>query len=83
MLTRAASAEVRACDEDRRGCVLRLVEHEVRLIGAPRVEQPVLEAGASDPLEIDRRDDLVGVDVAPPQRHRGADMNRELVHQAS
>src|SRR5690625_4419722 len=48
-----------------------LVEDEVR-VAAPGSEQGVLEAGAGDPLEVDGRDDLVGVDVAAPQRDADA-----------
>ena len=71
VLARRAGAEVGPGDQDRRAGVLRLVEHEVGVV-APGGEQPVLEAGLGDPLEVDRRDDLVGVDVAAPQRQRGA-----------
>ena len=67
VLAGRAGAEVRAGDQDRRARVLRLVEHEGRVV-APGREQPVLEPGLGDPLEVDRRDDLVGVDVAPAQR---------------
>ena len=62
--------------------VLRLVEHEVRIV-APGREQPVLESGLGHPLEVDRRDDLVGVDVAAPQRQSGAGVGLELVHRRS
>jgi hypothetical protein len=68
VLARGAGAEVRAGDEDRGVGVLRLVEHEVRLVGAPGDEQAVLEPGAGDPLEVLGRDDLVGVDGAAAQR---------------
>ena len=50
-------------------CGVGLVEHEVRVV-APGGEQPVLEAGAGDPLQVDGRDDLVGVDVGAAQRRR-------------
>ena len=66
VLARRAGAEVGTGDQDRRAGVLRLVEHEVRVV-APGREQPVLEAGLGHPLQVDRRDDLVGVDIAAPQ----------------
>ena len=56
-----------------------LVEHEVR-IAAPRREEAVLEAGARHPLEVDRRDDLVGVDVAALERNSDAGVGGELLH---
>ena len=46
----------------------------------PGDEQPVLEAGAGDPLEVLGRDDLVGVDVAAAQRDGGAGVRGEGVH---
>ena len=71
VLARRAGAEVGAGDEHRARGVLRPVEHEVGVV-APGGEQPVLEAGAGHPLEVDRRDDLVGVDVAAAQRDADA-----------
>ena len=57
----------------------RIVEHERRIV-APGAEQPVLEAGPGDPLEVDRRDDLVGVHIGAAQRHGRAGVGGELVH---
>ena len=71
VLARRAGAEVGAGDEHRAGGVLGSVEHEAGVV-APGREQPVLEAGAGDPLEVDGRDDLVGVDVAAAQRDADA-----------
>ena len=45
----------------RRAGVRGLVEDELGIL-TPAGEQRVLEAGLGDPLEVDRRDDLVGVD---------------------
>src|SRR3954471_24372773 len=80
VLAGRAGAEVGAGHQDRGVGVLRQVEHELGLVGAPGAEQAVLEAGAGDPLEVLGRDDLVGVDVAPPQRGRGAGVRGEGVH---
>src|SRR5690606_11272864 len=44
-----------------------LVQDEVR-VRAPGGEQGVLETGPGDPFEVDRRDNLVGVYVGPPER---------------
>ena len=82
VLAGGAGAEVGPGDQDRGAGVLRLVEHEVRLVGAPGHEQPVLEAGAGDPLEVLGRDDLVGVDVAAAQRGGGAGVRGEGVHRS-
>ena len=79
MLARRAGAEVGAGDQHRARGVRRLVEHE-RGVVAPGREQPVLEAGARHALEVDRRDDLVGVDVAAAQRHADAGVGGERVH---
>jgi len=43
-------------------------------------EERILEARAGDALEIHRRDDLVGVDGAAPQRGADAGVSDELVH---
>ena len=51
-----------AGDEDRRSCVLGLVEHEVAVV-APFGEEPRAEPGSLDALQPVRRDDLIGVDV--------------------
>src|SRR5215213_11805358 len=51
-----------------------------RGVVAPGGEQAVLEAGARHPLEVNGRDDLVGVDVAAAQRHPDPGVGRELVH---
>ena len=64
---------------DRRTGVLRQVEHEVGVI-APGRKEPILEAGLGDPLEIDRRNDLVGVHIAAPQRKSGAGVAGERIH---
>src|SRR5205823_4348562 len=67
-------------DEHRAGGIRGVVEDE-RLVLAPRREQAVLEADLGHALEVDRRDDLVGVDVAAPQRDPDAGVARELLHQ--
>src|SRR5450830_262206 len=81
VLTRGAGAEVGARHQDGPGGVDRLVEDEGR-VRPPRGEQAVLEAGTGDPLEVHGRDDLVGVDVAPPQRDAYPGVLAELLHGA-
>src|SRR5579875_1267444 len=67
-------------DEHRTRRVGGVVQHE-RLVTAPCGEESVLEAGSGDPLEIDGRDDLVGVDVAAPQRDSDTGVLGELLHE--
>src|SRR5699024_11016972 len=57
----------------------RIVQHEVGVI-APSGEQAVFEAGTGDSFEVDRRDDLVGVDVAAAQWNADAGVGGELLH---
>src|SRR5690606_815984 len=66
---------------DEHGAVLVriVVEDEVRL-GPPAGEQRILEARAGDALEVDGRDDLVGVDVRPAQRHPDTRVDGQLLH---
>ena len=68
VLARGAGAEVGAGDQDRgalaRSGWLRTNSGSLR----QAANSAVLEAGAGDPLEVDRGDDLVGVDVAAAQR---------------
>ena len=75
VLARRPGAEVRTGDQDRGPGPRRVVEHEVG-VGAPGREQRVLVPVAGDPLEVLGRDDLVGVDVAGPQRQGGARCGR-------
>ena len=51
-------------DQDRSSLELRAVEDEVRVVLAPGREQTLAESGALHALEVHRRDDLVGIDVA-------------------
>src|SRR5262249_56563381 len=76
-----AGAEVGARDQDGRARVLRLVEHERRVL-APGGEQALAEAHAAHPLEVLGRDDLVGIHVAAAQRHRAAGVRDERLHGA-
>src|SRR6202000_975389 len=82
VLARRAGAEVGPGHEDRGAVVARLVEHEVRVF-APGAEQALAEAVPADPLEPHGRDDLVGVDVAAPQRHGPARVGNEWFHDRS
>src|SRR5215207_4155669 len=59
-----------------------VVEHEVPVV-TPRCEQALLEPGALDALQPLGRDDLVGVDVAAPQRHRIAAEHPHHLHARS
>jgi P-type Cu+ transporter len=82
VLAGRAGAEVGARDQDRRAVVLRLVEHEGRVL-APGGEQSLAEAGPAHPLEVLGRDDLVGVHVGAAQRHRAAGVGGERFHRGA
>src|SRR5699024_9214778 len=79
VLAGGTGTEVRAGHQHRTAGVGLLVQHEGR-VAAPGGEQRVLEPGAGDPLEVDRRDDLVGVDVAAAQRDPDTGVGGELLH---
>src|SRR5690606_34315584 len=81
VLAAGAGAELGPGHQDRDALVGVPVEHEVG-VDAPGGEQPVLETGLGDPLEVDGGDDLVGVDVRAPQRSRGAGVRRDFLHVA-
>src|SRR5688572_29045386 len=79
MLTRGAAAEVVAGHQHRAVGVLRAVQDEVG-IAAPALEEELAPASPLDPLQVDGRDDLVGVDVGAVERHDLAGVRRKLVH---
>src|SRR5690348_264305 len=79
VLAGRAGAEVGAGDQDGRAVVLRLVEHEGRVL-APGGEQALAEAGPAHLLEVLGRDDLVGVHVAAAQRHGAAGVGDARLH---
>src|SRR5699024_10508804 len=56
-----------------------LVQHKV-FIFAPVGKQAILKACALDGLEIDRRDDLVGIDIGIAQGNANAGVRDELFH---
>src|SRR3979411_1620081 len=56
-----------------------LVEDEL-LVTAPGGEEPVLETGAADPLEVHRGDDLVSVHVGPAEGDADARVGGERFH---
>src|SRR5699024_11404709 len=59
--------------------VCLVIENEFGIV-APCGEKAVFESGALDALEVYRRNDLVGIDVAALQRSANAGMCAELVH---
>src|SRR5207245_11209789 len=70
VLARRAAAESRPRHQDLRAARLRPGEREVRprvpvLVVAPAREQPAPQPGPRGPLEVARRDDLIGIDVRP------------------
>src|SRR6218665_164863 len=62
VLAPRAGAKVGASNENLGLRVLRLVEHEGRVL-PPGCEECVIEPGLGHPLEVDRWDNLIGVDV--------------------
>ena len=83
VLARRAAAEVVAGHQDRAVGVLRAVQHEVRVVLAPALEEELAPAGPLDPLQVDGRDDLVGVDVGAVERHDLAGVRRRTCSTAS
>src|SRR5262245_57827389 len=79
MLARGATAEVAAGEQDPGARVGRVVELEVRVL-APVEEEPVLPAGALDPLEELLGNDLVGVDVRAVENRHAAGRANERLH---
>src|SRR5690606_820306 len=55
------------------------VQNEVR-IRSPGREESVLESGSADPLQIDRRDDLIGIDIGSAQRNPDPLVHGEGLH---
>src|SRR5438552_8610780 len=83
VLAAGPGPEVGPGEEDRRPRVALVVEDERRVL-APFVEQEGPEPRSLDPLEVLRRDDLVGVDIGAVQRERRAlDPGDGLHHQRS
>src|SRR5439155_4482933 len=79
VLARRAAAEVRAGDQDVGPAVPIVVEHE-RGILAPCLEEAEPVTGALGPLQPVARDDLVGVDVRPPERERATGDDADRFH---
>ena len=85
MLPGGTAAEIVAGHQDFGVTVVRLIEHEIGvgtavLIVPPRGEQDVLVPGTLNALEVDRRDNDVGVDIHPVQgRHHAGEFD-ERVH---
>ena len=69
VLARGTGTKVGAHQQNRTRGIGLLVQHKFRII-APRREQPVLETGAGDALQVNRRNDLVGIHIGAPQRNR-------------
>ena len=83
MFAGGAGAEVGAGDEDGAAGVGVLVEDEVGFVGAPVVEESVVESGSGDAFEVDGGDDLVGVDVGAHERNADAGVGGEFFHDGS
>lgn len=83
VFTGGAGAEVGAGDEDGAVGVCVLVEDKVGFVGAPVVEESVVESGAGDAFEVDGGDDLVGVDVGAHERNADAGVGGEFFHDRS
>ena len=94
VLARGAAAEVLACQQDRRTCIARLVQHEVR-VGfaavrvltrkagvqvAPGIKQVLAEACLSDRFKELLGDDRVGIDVLAVLRSDQAFVYGEFLH---
>src|SRR4051794_36831646 len=82
VLAGGPGAEVRSGDEHRAVVVRLLVEHE-RGIVAPGGEEAVAESCTGHALEVDGRDDLVGIDIAAAEGDADAGVGGEGIHQIS
>ena len=85
VLSARPAAEILRADQDLGVAVWGLVEDEIRVFAAVRtkpdlLEQPFRQAGALDRLQIDRRKDLVGVEIVDRQRRRDPGQGGEFVH---
>src|SRR5699024_1116575 len=79
VLTRGTSTEVGASKKHGALVERLLVQHKVFIL-APVGKQTVLKARALDGLEIDRWDDLVGIDIGIAQGNANAGVRDELFH---
>ena len=79
VLTGRTRAEVRASEQHRAILVRLLVQYKV-LVFTPVGKQAILKARALDRLEVDRRDNLVGIHIGITQRNANAGVRGELFH---
>src|SRR5205085_11106068 len=83
--TARPAAEIVGTDEDLGIAVRRLVQHKIRVLRSVLtkpdfLEQPVRQAGPLDRLQIDRRKDLVGIEIDDRQWRRNASHLSEFFH---
>ncbi|SIN31988.1 Uncharacterised protein [Mycobacteroides abscessus subsp. abscessus] len=79
MLSGRSGAEFRPRDQNSAPVERFQIENEGG-VGTPTGEEPVLETRSGDTLEVDRRDDLVGVHVGTAQRHTNSGVGVECLH---
>ena len=88
VLAARPAAEILGADQDLGIAVGRLVQDEIRVLRPVRakadfLEQPLRQPGALDRLQIDRRKDLVGVEIVDRQRRSDAGQLGKFVHVCS
>src|SRR3984893_9518742 len=79
MFTRCPGAKIGPGDQYRPLVERSEVQYETRVV-APSRKQAVVESCSGDPLQIDGRDDLVGIDIGPAQRNSDSSVCTERFH---
>jgi hypothetical protein len=79
MLSRRPCSEVSASDEHCAILKLLLIENKIWIV-TPCRKETIFESTASYSLEIDGRNNLIGIDIASAQRNSGACVLYEFFH---
>src|SRR3954454_3700621 len=79
MFARRTGAEIGPGDQYRTLVERAQIQHKRRIV-TPRREQSVLETCSGHPLQVDRGDDLIRVDIGPAQRNTDARMRAKRFH---
>ena len=82
VLTRGTGAEVGAGHQNATVLVGLLVQDELGVL-APVGEERVVEAGLGHALEVDRGDNLIGINIRRTQRHANAGVLNNGFHNGS
>src|SRR5262249_4420816 len=80
MFAGRASAELWPRNENRRAGERWPVERKIRIVIAPGTKETVDEASLGNALQVDRRNDLVGIHIGATQGDGGTGVDGELLH---